>query len=105
MTLVGTLRTNRKEVPAVMKDKINRDYGSSAFLFTKEMTTVSYVPATTSKTKKKLVLLLPSMHSQPKVSTQSGKPEIVEYYKSIPRVALTHLTKCVQHTLVREEQK
>ncbi|KAL7645266.1 UNVERIFIED_CONTAM: hypothetical protein RMT77_003652 [Armadillidium vulgare] len=70
MTLVGTLRTNKKEVPAVMKDKKNRDFGSGAFLFTKEMTMVSYVPAT-SKTKKKLVLLLSSMYSQPKVSTQS----------------------------------
>ncbi|KAL7633073.1 UNVERIFIED_CONTAM: hypothetical protein RMT77_016649 [Armadillidium vulgare] len=78
MTLVGTVKGNKKEIPTEMKEKHNREIGSSAFLYTKEMTLVSYVP-TSSKTKKKVVLFLSSMHSQPTLG-QSGKPEIIEYY-------------------------
>src|SRR5215469_7990135 len=52
MTHVGTLILNKKEVPMEMKEKSKRTNGSSAFLFTKDITMVSYIPSTT-KTKKK----------------------------------------------------
>ena len=78
LTYVGTLRSNKREIPSVMKDKSSRRHGSSAFLHNKEMTIVSYI-STTSKTKKKNVLLLSSLHSQPDLG-DTGKPEIIEYY-------------------------
>lgn len=80
MTLVGTVRANKKEIPKEMTDKATRERGSSAFLYTKEMTLVSYV-SDTSKTTKKLVLLLSSQHTQPNIGTK-GKPEIIEFYNS-----------------------
>jgi len=80
MTLVGTLRATKKEIPAEMKKKETRAYGSSAFLYTKEMTMVSYV-AKTSRTKKKMVLLLSSQHTHP-VLAANGKPEILEFYNA-----------------------
>lgn len=80
MTLVGTVRANKKEIPKEMKEKGTRERGSSAFLYTKEMTLVSYV-SDTSKTTKKLVLLLSSQHSQPNIGTK-GKPEIIDFYNS-----------------------
>ena len=42
MTLVGTVRGNKAEIPQEMKAKETRQHGSSAFLFTKEITLVSY---------------------------------------------------------------
>ena len=80
MTLVGTIRANKKEVPAEMRDVSSREQGSSAFLFSDNLTLVSYV-ATSSKKKKKNVLLLSSMHSLPSLEN-SGKPEIIEFYNS-----------------------
>lgn len=38
MTLVGTLKANKKEVPKQTREKANHRLGSSAFLFTNEMT-------------------------------------------------------------------
>ena len=80
MTLVGTVRGNKREIPLEMKAKETRQHGSSAFLHTKEMTMVSYV-AKTSKTKKKVAFLLSSQHTQPTVAA-SGKPEIMEFYNA-----------------------
>lgn len=46
MTLTGTVQVNKLEIPGEMKDKTTRTPGSSAFLFTKDMILVSYVPET-----------------------------------------------------------
>ena len=78
MTLVGTVRGNKAEIPQEMKAKETRQHGSSAFLFTKEITLVSYT-AETSRTKKKIVLLMSSQHTQPTIAP-SGKPDIIEFY-------------------------
>ncbi|KAG7156422.1 putative PiggyBac transposable element-derived protein 4-like 23 [Homarus americanus] len=80
MTFVGTIKANKKEVPKEMTDRDNLRLGSTAFLFTKELTLVSYVP-TTAKTMKKLVLLLSSMHTQPTIGN-TGKPEVIEFYNA-----------------------
>ncbi|KAK3882814.1 hypothetical protein Pcinc_012836 [Petrolisthes cinctipes] len=78
MTPVGTMKTYKKEVPAKMREKDTRVLGSSAFLFTKELTLVSFVPATS---KKKIVLMLSLMHTTPTLG-KSGKPEMIEFYNS-----------------------
>lgn len=80
MTLVGTIRANKTEIPSEMKAKDTRIYGSSAFLFTTEMMLVSYV-SKTSQVLKKMILLLSSQHTQPTIAP-SGKPEVLEFYKS-----------------------
>ena len=77
MTLIGTVRGNKPEVPDEMKERTTRTPGSSAFLFTKDMTLVSYVPNTSSK--KKVVLLMSSMHGDKSLGP-SGKPTIIEDY-------------------------
>ena len=77
LTLVGTVRANKREIPDAMKKKRNRAPGSTAFLFTKDMTLVSYLP--NKVTNKKVVLLLSSKHRQPTVF-ENGKPEIITFY-------------------------
>ncbi len=79
LTLVGTIKGVKKEIPTQMKITDNRAPGSTAFLYTKEMTLVSYVPDRKTTTKKKMVLLLSTMHNQGEISDR-GKPEIIEYY-------------------------
>jgi len=55
---VGTIRKNRRDVPAHLK--IHADQGTSRFVFTKELTLVSFAPK-----KNKIVLLLSSIHYTP----------------------------------------
>ncbi|KAK8383357.1 hypothetical protein O3P69_019020 [Scylla paramamosain] len=43
LTLVGTVRANKPEIPPAMREKKDRRPGSSAFLFTDDMTLVSCV--------------------------------------------------------------
>lgn len=60
-----------------MKGKENHTPGSSAFLFTKELTLVSFLPDKASE--KKVVLVLSSMHTQPSIGP-ARKPEVIEFY-------------------------
>lgn len=75
LTMVGTIRKNKREIPAEMLATKNRDPGSSKFCFDKEKVLVSYTPK-----KNKNVLLLSTMHQGCSVSKTSGKPEIIETY-------------------------
>ena len=75
MTIVGTLRRNKKYFPAEIVDVKNRSKQSSAFLYYGNITLVSSVP------NKKNVLLLSSTHHQPTLE-ENGKPETVMYHNS-----------------------
>lgn len=59
LTMVGTIRKNKAELPPEIVDVKNRDECISIFIFRKNMTLVSYV----SK-KKKNVLMISSMQSE-----------------------------------------
>jgi hypothetical protein len=45
MTVVGTLRKNKLEIPALFLSEKQRNVHSSIFGFTNDLTLVSYVPA------------------------------------------------------------
>ncbi|GLD46315.1 piggyBac transposable element-derived protein 4-like protein [Lates japonicus] len=92
MTLVGTVKANKREIPHVMKE--NRTPGSSAFLFTKELTLLSFLSDAASK--KKLVLLLSSMHTQPSIGP-THKPEVIEFYNQTKGGVDTFDQMCAQY--------
>lgn len=94
MTLVGTIKGNKKEIPVEIKEKNSRKLGSSAFLFTNNMTLVSYIPKNTKKTKK-LVLLVSSLHKQATLG-KTGKPEVIEFYNATKGGADTFDKMCTQ---------
>ncbi|XP_022098500.1 piggyBac transposable element-derived protein 4-like [Acanthaster planci] len=79
MTLVGTIKENRKEVPDDMrKEQVrNRQVKSSHFRFSGLNTLVSFVPK-----QHRNVLLLSSMHHDATTNPMSQKPEIIDYYNS-----------------------
>ncbi|GBP03501.1 PiggyBac transposable element-derived protein 4 [Eumeta japonica] len=76
-TVVGTLRSNKREIPKEMVNTRNKPVGTSIFGFDKEMTLVSYKPKTN-----KIVYLLSTRHDQPSINANSKKPEIIEFYNS-----------------------
>lgn len=77
LTVVGTLRGNKREIPKAMENTKNREIGTSMFCFDKEMTLVSYKPKSN-----KIVYLLSATHDQPAINSGSNKPEIIEFYNS-----------------------
>jgi len=74
MTLTGTLRKNKAEIPPQLKNVGAREVGSSTFRFHDELTIVSYIPK-----RRKNVVLLSTQHHRPHVSSD-GKPEMVHFY-------------------------
>ncbi|XP_054713571.1 piggyBac transposable element-derived protein 4-like [Uloborus diversus] len=83
LTIVGTLRKNKKEIPVEFVNTKKREIHSSLFGFQKDCTIVSYVPK-----KGKCVLLLSTMHNDDTIdedSAEKKKPEIITFY---------NMTKC-----------
>lgn len=82
LTLVGTLRKNKKEIPPNFIDLKKVPVGASQFGFKESFTLVSY-----KAKKNKQVVLLSSMHSDDAIdnnvdSPTYGKPEIILFYNS-----------------------
>lgn len=77
MSLLGTLRKNKRQLPPEFVNTKPRSAKSKLFGFTKESTLVSYVPR-----KGKNVLLISSMHSDYEVDEDSGKPQMILDYNS-----------------------
>ena len=75
MTLVGTVRKNKRFLPSNMQPTKESPVYSTNFAYHRDATVCSYVP------KKKAVVLLSSMHMSAEVrETQSAKPYIIKYY-------------------------
>lgn len=80
LTIVGTLKKNKPDIPKDFLPNRSRTQFSSLFGFQKTMTMVSYVPKPN-----KAVVLLSSMHHAAHIdptSTDKQKPEIITYYNS-----------------------
>ncbi|XP_059394628.1 piggyBac transposable element-derived protein 4-like [Carassius carassius] len=76
MTMIGTIRSNKPELPPALMSMKNRTRLSSMFAFTDTHTLVSYCPR-----KNKNVLLMSTLHRDDKVSDKDHKkPEIILDY-------------------------
>ncbi|XP_045448744.1 piggyBac transposable element-derived protein 4-like [Melitaea cinxia] len=78
ITVVGTLKGNKPEIPPNFKTSRDREINSSLFGFQKNCTLVSYVPK-----RNKTVLLLSTMHHDAAIDLTTGdakKPEIITFY-------------------------
>lgn len=76
LTVVGTIRKNKKELPLEFSCPTHPP-GASVFGYTKQCTLVSYVPK-----KKKNVVLVSSLHHDDNIDDASGKPEIITDYNN-----------------------
>lgn len=77
ITVVGTIRKNKGEIPPEMKPNNNRPEKSSVFGFSGNLTLVPYVPK-----KGKAVLLLSTQHHDGTTEGGDRKPEIILYYNA-----------------------
>ncbi len=69
---IGTIRSNKLEIPVnFLKNKL-RSVGSSLFAFKDFLTLVSFVPK-----KSKAVLLVSTNHHEAKINESTTKPEII----------------------------
>ncbi|XP_045456889.1 piggyBac transposable element-derived protein 4-like [Melitaea cinxia] len=77
MTLVGTLRANKKEIPEEMKNYRSRAVNTSMFCYDGPLTLLSY------KVKpSKMVYLLSSCDEDGTVDPHTKKPHMVQFYNS-----------------------
>ncbi|KAK3892600.1 hypothetical protein Pcinc_003576 [Petrolisthes cinctipes] len=79
ITLVGTIKAIKPEIPAEMRTVENRTPGSAAFLHDDYMTLVSYAPRSATKKPKKLVHVLTTMDNTASIG-MNGKPEAILLY-------------------------
>lgn len=77
LTIVGTLRQNKPDIPAVMKASSTRKLYSTEFGFNGNVTMASYV-----RKKGKVVVLLSTMHQNKMLdeNSEKKKPEIITFY-------------------------
>lgn len=100
LTLVGTIKSNKPEIPLNFLPNKNREVKSSVFGFTKDMTLVSFVPK-----KNKAVILLSTMHNDNQINNETKKPEIIEFYNSTKSGVDTLDQMCVTYTCGRATRR
>ena len=77
LTIVGTMKKCKIEIPEYMKPAKSRETKTSIFGFNDKLTMVSYVPQ-----KNKAVILLSTMHHEISIDKEDHKkrPEIIKFY-------------------------
>ena len=73
LTILGTLRKNKREIPPKFIQK--KDVGTSIFAFDRNKTLVSYTPK-----ENKVVLLLSTLHPDSSINAITGKPNLIHSY-------------------------
>ncbi|CAJ1086718.1 activating transcription factor 7-interacting protein 1 isoform X3 [Xyrichtys novacula] len=78
ITMVGTVRRNKPELPPALTATRGREVFSSKFAFTQDTTVISYMPK-----KSKNVILMSALHKAAEVSTgEDKKPAIILDYNA-----------------------
>lgn len=100
LTYVGTLKKNKKEIPATFLPNRSRQEGSSIYGFTKDITLLSHVPK-----KGKAVLLISTMHHAESTDIETGKPEIIALYNDTKSGVDTLDKKCANYSTNRRTNR
>lgn len=79
ITVVGTMRKNKKEIPESFLALKGREINTAMFCYSGELTLLSFCPP---KTKKKIVLMLSSMHQKGDEPYSTDLPEIIRFYNA-----------------------
>jgi hypothetical protein len=94
LTLIGTMRKNKPEIPIEFQSNKNREVSSSLFGFQDGLTLVSFVPR-----QNKAVLLLSSKHHDNQVDKTTGKPIIILDYNKTKGAVDTIDQMCHKYTV------
>nr|CAH7750633.1 unnamed protein product [Callosobruchus chinensis] len=82
LTVVGTVRKNKRELPQNLTNIRNREEKSSVFAFQEQITAVSYIPK-----KGKHVILFSTMHHDDAVEAQSGEKSKPAFHTTVLEIA------------------
>lgn len=77
LSLLGTVRKNKRQLPPEFVNTKSRAVGSNEFCFTKDTILVSYVPK-----KGRNVILVSSLHNDDEVDKDSGKAQMILDYNA-----------------------
>uniref|UniRef100_A0A336MIT5 CSON015446 protein n=1 Tax=Culicoides sonorensis TaxID=179676 RepID=A0A336MIT5_CULSO len=77
LTMVGTIRANKREIPREMLNVRKRKVDTSLVGYDRELTLTSY-----KAKKNKVVLLLSTMNETVKADSQTFKPDVADFYNS-----------------------
>lgn len=78
LTMVGTTRKNKGEIPELFLELRNREKNSAMFAYDGPLMLMSYCPP--KSTQKKVVIMLSTLHDSPDKSNEVELPEIIHYY-------------------------
>ncbi|XP_055838818.1 piggyBac transposable element-derived protein 4-like [Episyrphus balteatus] len=96
LTVLGTIRKNKRELPKNFTDVKRREVSSSLFGHRGICTLVSYVPK-----KNKNVLLVSSMHDNQEINEETGKPEMIMDYNATKGGVDTVDKMCATYNVAR----
>nr|CAH7755012.1 unnamed protein product [Callosobruchus chinensis]CAH7763352.1 unnamed protein product [Callosobruchus chinensis] len=100
LTVVGTVRKNKKEIPPELLPCRDREVGDALYGFTKDMTVLS---RTTKKNK--AVVLLSTMHHTKSIDPENGLPEINSFY-NVTKGGVDSLDeKCAKYSCSRTTRR
>ncbi|CAK1594922.1 unnamed protein product [Parnassius mnemosyne] len=97
LTVIGTLRKNKRELPKQFTEIRGREEKSSLFGHRGNCTLVSHVPK-----KGKNVLLVSSMHDDVKIEIETGKPELIMDYNATKGRVDTVDKMCETYNVARD---
>uniref|UniRef100_A0A1B6E2P6 PiggyBac transposable element-derived protein domain-containing protein n=1 Tax=Clastoptera arizonana TaxID=38151 RepID=A0A1B6E2P6_9HEMI len=100
LTLLGTVKKNRLEIPHEFLPSKTREIGSSLFGFQDNCTIVSFVPK-----KNKPIILMSTMHDEEEVDEETGKPKIILNYNSTKGGVDSVDQKCANYSTTRKTRR
>lgn len=103
VTIVGTMRVNKAELPLSFTNKKDRKRNTAMFAFSEDLVLLSYCPPK-SKTKK-IVILLSSMHDVADEDKTVQLPEIIQFYNSTKGGVDSIDKLCHQYSVSRKTRR
>lgn len=103
VTLVGTVRKNKREIPVEFQPNRTRAVKSTLFGFTTTTTMMSYVPK-----KRKSVILLSTLHKDAAIDKESEnahKPEVLTFYNMTKGGVDTNDKLCATYNVGRRTRR
>lgn len=100
LTLVGTMKKNKPQIPPEFQPSKERDIPSSIYGFTEDLTLLSFAPK-----KMKAVMLLSSMHHSAYTDKANSKPEIISFYNATKGGVDTLDFKCSNYCANRKTRR
>lgn len=98
LTILGTLRKNKREIPPSFLAK--KETGTSLFAFDHNKTLVSFTPK-----ENKIVLLLSTLHPDSSIHPDTGKPNLIHTYNETKGGTDTFDQLCHSYTTSRKTRR